>query len=182
MPLRLKLVEVAAFARQQKGPGERGEVLVPVQLPDDLVVAHRIEIEEGDAEPGRVRCSAAVDRVEMPVDFAAEIESLVAEQVEAARADLFGLTDDAPGLFGQPRAEALDERGHVGGIEEKPAGRLRLARERLLERDPAEPRARRVRMFVYLLREADADLMRAHPRHAGQHLPHTTRGRHLLSG
>jgi hypothetical protein len=58
--------------------GERDEVLVAVQLPDDLVVAGTVEIEEGDFVERPSRGAFVVDRIEMPVDGRAEVEAFVA--------------------------------------------------------------------------------------------------------
>ena len=118
-------VAVAAVAGQPVRRSEREEVLVPVGLPDDLVVARR-RVEIGDGRPVRDWRTALVNRVEVPVRRTAEQDVAVAKQVVAAVDDAIrsgagcgdrvgeALTD----LRGELTAPArLDRPGRGAGAE-----------------------------------------------------------------
>ena len=83
---------VASVSRQPVGAAKHEPVLVPVQLPDDLVVAAgRIQVR--DAGPEAQRRAPVVDRVARPVDplvRAVEAQAGIAEQVELAAEQAVG--------------------------------------------------------------------------------------------
>ena len=92
-PLREDLGSEAALAGGLPALGQRNEVLVTVQLPDDFVVADLIEVEEWDLIPGFAGDALVVYGVEVPVDGGTKIEIRVAEQVEAVLAEFFSLNE-----------------------------------------------------------------------------------------
>src|SRR5439155_9166906 len=56
---------------------QRDQVLMPIQLPDDFVVADLIEIEKINFEPGPKRRTCSVYNVEMPINLGAIIKIFV---------------------------------------------------------------------------------------------------------
>jgi hypothetical protein len=77
--------------RELPGFRQRDQVLVAIQLPDDFVVSGLGEIEEVDLEPRRQRSAFSVDCIEVPIDFGAVIQVLVAQKPEVVAANLIGL-------------------------------------------------------------------------------------------
>ena len=65
-------------------------MLVSIQFPDDLVVPNHRKIEEGNLEPWGIWRALSMDAIQMPVDLRSIVEILIAEQVEAVRADAVG--------------------------------------------------------------------------------------------
>src|ERR1700704_3111424 len=74
---------------------------MPVQFPDHLVVANRRKVEKRNLEPGIERGALFMDAVQMPVDFGAIVEILVAQQSEVMTADLVRLLKYFRSLGGQ---------------------------------------------------------------------------------
>ena len=64
---------------QLPGLCERDQVLVPVQLPDDLVIAHLIEIKKIDLEPGFKGRTFSVYHIAMPINLQAIVEIFVSQ-------------------------------------------------------------------------------------------------------
>src|SRR5439155_14722095 len=82
-------IAVGRGIRQPPGATERDPVLMPVQLPDDFVIATG-RVEEGHVGPESARRTAAMHGVEVPVDSRlanAEGQAPVAEQVVLAGDD-----------------------------------------------------------------------------------------------
>ncbi len=96
---------VVLIAAQQLRFGQRHQMLVTVQFPNDLVVADRREIEKRDFAPGIERSALAMHGVEMPVDFTAEVEILITEQAKTMGADLIGVAQNGGHFFGQMLAQ-----------------------------------------------------------------------------
>ena len=119
-PLCHQFASVLLVAAQQAGLGQRHQVLVTVQFPYDLVVAHHREIKKRNLEPWFHRRTLAVHRVEMPVDLS-EIDAfeiaaaainregkvLVAEQAKTMATNLICLAQNFARFAGQMFAQQL---------------------------------------------------------------------------
>src|SRR5882672_1321141 len=71
--------DIFFIVAEQPGLGQRDQVLVAIEFPSDLVVAHDREIEKGNLEPGIERRSLSVDSIQMPVDLGAIVEIFIAQ-------------------------------------------------------------------------------------------------------
>src|SRR5206468_3641272 len=71
------------------------EVLMPVQLPDDLVIADERLGKERDPTPVLVRCPNAAEWIDRPVDRTPEVEPRAAEEIEPSLHRALGVGDDA---------------------------------------------------------------------------------------
>ena len=72
------------IARQEICNAEREKMLMAVQLPDDLFIARFAGVEFVKLLPMLSRGPVAGNRFEMPIDFGANVQVLVSEQVKAA--------------------------------------------------------------------------------------------------
>ena len=113
-PLELidEAVPVPRLAGQPVGAAQGEPMLVPVQLPDDLVIADR-RVQERHLRPVPHRRPAIVHRIADPVDAPAvvgESKRRIAEDVEAARERALCTTT---GVGGGGREGGLDETRDV---------------------------------------------------------------------
>ena len=90
VPLRDDLIHEPPIIRDGVSFGQRNQMLVPVQFPDNFRVADFLIIEITDLEPGLARRLFTADSIEVPVDFASVIKAFITEQVEAMCTDFFG--------------------------------------------------------------------------------------------
>ena len=67
---------------------------MPIQLPDDLVVADFVEIQKIDFEPGSKRRMFSMYNVEMPINLWSIIKILVAQQLEPMAAYVVRFADN----------------------------------------------------------------------------------------
>ena len=83
-----ELTRIDLVAGQTPSLGERDQMLMTVQFPDDFVIADFLKIQEIDLEPGFQRAALAVNRVEMPVDVGAVVADGAARVLVVAVAPL----------------------------------------------------------------------------------------------
>lgn len=101
-------VTIPALAREPVRTPECAPVLVPVQLPDDLVIAaRRIEIRNGC--PELQRSGDAVYRVPMPVRRCAAIDITIAEQIVPASRERIAAPASVPSGVGKAFADNARE-------------------------------------------------------------------------
>ena len=82
---------VALLAGEPIGLAERGEVLMAIEFPDDLVVADLGRIEIRDPAPVDQRACRSAHRVEVPIDRIAEREAAISQKIERAGRDTLRL-------------------------------------------------------------------------------------------
>ena len=90
-------------------------MLVPVQFPRNLVIAHHREIKKRNLEPGIERRTLAMNRIKMPVNLfelpssvhEREVEIFVSQHAETMGTDLVGLTQNLRRLAGKVFAQQL---------------------------------------------------------------------------
>ena len=82
--LRQQAAGESLIARERVGLRERDEVLMPVQLPDELVISDHFEVEVRKPAPVDERRAPSRQRIELPVDRITEREVTVAEEIEPA--------------------------------------------------------------------------------------------------
>ena len=144
---------------------QRGQPLLPVQLPDDLVVADLLEVEESDLVPGPAGRALGVYGVELPVHFRSVVQGVEAQDVEAVLRDPPRLLDDAVRLFREALAQRLDNLGHVCRGKEEAPGSSRHASGHRSRYIHAQRAPQPVPALRRLLTRARADLF---PAHTGQ--------------
>ena len=105
---------------QQVGAAEQQKMLMPIQLPDDLVVADDGGIEAAHATPMHARRAPLVDRVEMPIDGRTERQTLVAEQVKPAGHNAIRRGEHLVRPAGPPRREQVGRRRRIARAREEP--------------------------------------------------------------
>ena len=119
---------IPRVARQPVGPSERDPVLMTVQLPDDLVIAAR-RLEVRDGRPERLRRTAAVDAVQVPVRkcgrrvLGAEPQPPVPEQIVVTGDDTIRALGGVSRGVGEFASDALDQRRLGPGGDRKPPRR-----------------------------------------------------------
>jgi hypothetical protein len=108
--------------------GQRDQMLMPVEFPDNLAVSHLFEVEILDAIEHFPGSLPRVDKIEMPIDGRSVCKVGVSQQIEAVVKDLFRLLDDVRGLLRKPLPDQLQPRIDIARTKEKiPAGsRFRL--------------------------------------------------------
>src|SRR5262249_25156487 len=116
---------------------------MPIELPDDLVIA-TCRIEEGHRRPEIERCATAVDGIEMPIDRAVLVkaEARVSEEVEIAVENPVG--SETRGLRGMRKgaANSVHDRSALGGGYDEPVVVQKRVREKSVGVLPAVGRHR----------------------------------------
>ena len=87
IPLRNHFADIVFLPGETPGLGERGQVLMPIQFPDDFVIANFGEVEKINFKPGFKWGALAVYWIKMPIDLRAIIEVCVAKQRETVIAN-----------------------------------------------------------------------------------------------
>ena len=137
---------IPAIARQPERPAELRPVLMPIQFPDDLVIAAR-GIEKRDGRPESPRRAAVVDGIELPVRGLAvggESEASIPEQIVGAGEQTIGASGGMAAAVRELRGNLLAQRPSERRADHearRPAGETRaegavriaplLARERV---------------------------------------------------
>ena len=80
--------------------GQRNQVLMTVQFPGDLAVAHFSKIQVLDAVKRLAGRELLIDGVEVPIDLFPVVEICVSQQIEAVRTNLVSAFKDFAGLLG----------------------------------------------------------------------------------
>ena len=137
-------IAISGVARQPERAAERQPVLMPIQLPDDLVVAAR-RIEIADPRPEAPRRAALVHRIVLPVDGrrlrSAEHEPAIAEQSRTGpRRCGRRVRRASAGASGKRSRIAGDQRPAVRRRQEESLrARCEVAREPAMRDEPAGP-------------------------------------------
>jgi hypothetical protein len=132
-------VAIAAVAGQPERASERAPVLMPVQLPDDLVVAAGW-IQIGNRRPELQRHSDIVDRIAMPVRRRTAFDVAIAEQIVPPGCQRVAA---APRVVSRRRKVLANDAGEVlasGRAQRpnRPAGQ-KMASERTMRRKVVAP-------------------------------------------
>ena len=101
-------LRVPLIARVPVSLPQRDEILVTVQLPDDLAVAHAAGVEGRNATPVPDGRLTPRNGIEMPIDRLAEAQAAPTQQIELPGGDPLGAPDH-PRL--SPRSEAPAQQG-----------------------------------------------------------------------
>src|SRR4026208_849662 len=99
----LECVRITGVAAQYVRLAQLHEILMPVQLPRDLLITCNSGVEIVELAPVLDRNSFAAHRLEMPVDWIAETQVFQTQQIELPFADSIGLFDDPLRGFGPAR-------------------------------------------------------------------------------
>src|SRR5208337_4701752 len=78
-PLIHQFIGVDAITGHEPGLGERDQMLMTVQFPDDLVVADFMKIQKIDFEPWPQRAARAMNGIGMPIDVGAIVERFISK-------------------------------------------------------------------------------------------------------
>src|ERR1700730_17248363 len=95
IPLRHQFSCVDPVASQAPSFSERHQMLVPVQFPDDFVIADFPFIYKIYFYPGLQRAVLCMNWIKVPIDVRPVVESLVPEQVKLMPTNVVRLVDDA---------------------------------------------------------------------------------------
>src|SRR5437667_8567579 len=87
---------VPLIARVPVGLPQRGEILVTIQFPDDLAVAHAAGVEGRNATPVTDGRLPPRNGIEMPIDRLAEPQAAPTPQIELPLDDSLGPPDHPP--------------------------------------------------------------------------------------
>ena len=88
LPLRKKFGGKPRIVAEAIGLGQGHEMLMAVQFPGDLGITHGSKIQILNLEPQIAWSLLPVYKVQMPIDFPAAIQVLIAKQVEPMLANL----------------------------------------------------------------------------------------------
>ena len=102
-PLSDEFAKELVVARQPPRLRQRDEMLMAVQLPDDLVIAHRLKIQKRNSIPRRQRTALSMNNIEMPVDFVSIAKAAKSQQAELMAADALRFTNDVLDFCGSSR-------------------------------------------------------------------------------
>ena len=94
LPLRDQLIGELWIARKPVGLGQRHQMLVAVEFPSNLRVAHFLDVEVLHIEPWLGRTALAMHEVEVPIDLRAVVQILVPQKVEPVSANSLGARHD----------------------------------------------------------------------------------------
>jgi hypothetical protein len=89
------------------------QVLMPIQFPDDFVVADLIKIKKIDFEPRLKRGTFSVHNVEMPINLRAIIKILVSQQGESMAANIVGFADNRFNFRGKVFFQQTNPAGYL---------------------------------------------------------------------
>src|ERR1043165_8225051 len=93
LEMRRERARVSLIARQPVSLTERHEILMPVQLPDDLLVTGDFSVEIVELAPVQQRNALSGQRLNLPIDRIAKAEVLEPKQIKLARTDSIGFLD-----------------------------------------------------------------------------------------
>jgi len=79
LPLRMELLCVALVSGQPVRFGQYDQMLVPVQFPGHLAVAHFLKVKVSDAVKWLLRRGLPVDEVEVPIDRRAVVQVFISQ-------------------------------------------------------------------------------------------------------
>ena len=82
-------------------------MLMPIQFPDDLVIANDRGVEEIDAAPVTQRSTPSGNWIEAPIDWLAEEEIVISEQPEMSGCDRVGLGDQCGNRLRPPPTNGI---------------------------------------------------------------------------
>src|SRR5436190_22225897 len=87
IPLRNHFADIAFLPGETPGLGERGQMLMPIQFPDDFVIANFGEVEKLNLKPGLKWGALAAYWIHMPIALRAIIEVRATKQRETKNAN-----------------------------------------------------------------------------------------------